>query len=322
MAKGNMLQGMARGKVGDVVFSRLNGQQISRVRNRNPRNPRTNPQLYQRAIMATIMQAYSAGKEIFDHSFEGKAVGAECQRQFMKLNAKQLRSFIANEINNATPLADQTSRVSAPGVVMAVPNKYRISEGSYVQSLFTADDEEVTFSLPTPETDETVAHYASRVGLVAGDLYTLVGFIIPDGSTNPAYETPGISDARGKVYPCLFGWVRFKVKEGLGSVATALATYGQLFDIEIKEGFNSGISASTSISTYISFQHFYTAGGYGSLGMIRSRMDSNVRSTTDMMVDTMFGSHFGIVTEYILNAWKNGKVEVGDSDLILEGGDI
>ena len=43
------------------VFSRLNGQQVSRVRNRNPKNPRTNAQLYQRAIMATVMQAYSAG---------------------------------------------------------------------------------------------------------------------------------------------------------------------------------------------------------------------------------------------------------------------
>ena len=72
MAKGNMLQGMARGKVGDVVFSRLNGQQISRVRNRQPYNPRTNKQLIQRAIMATVMLGYSAGKEIFNHSFQGK----------------------------------------------------------------------------------------------------------------------------------------------------------------------------------------------------------------------------------------------------------
>ena len=74
MAKGNLFQGMGRGKVGDVVFSRLNGEQISRVRNRHPKNPRSNSQLFQRAIMATVMQAYSAGKAIFDHSFEGYAV--------------------------------------------------------------------------------------------------------------------------------------------------------------------------------------------------------------------------------------------------------
>ena len=91
MAKGNLFQGMGRGKVGDVVFSRLNGQQIARVRNRNPKNPRTNAQLYQRAIMATVMQAYSAGIAIFDHSFQGKEVGAQNQRRFMALNAKLLR---------------------------------------------------------------------------------------------------------------------------------------------------------------------------------------------------------------------------------------
>lgn len=71
MAKGNMFLGMARGKVGDVVFYRADGQQLSRVRNRNPRNPRTNAQLFQRAIMATVVQAYAAGKELFDHSFQG-----------------------------------------------------------------------------------------------------------------------------------------------------------------------------------------------------------------------------------------------------------
>ena len=87
MAKGNMLQGMARGKVGDVVFSRLGGEQIARVRNRHPKNPRTNAQLYQRAIMATVMQAYSAGKVIFDHAFQGREIGAGIQRRFMALNA-------------------------------------------------------------------------------------------------------------------------------------------------------------------------------------------------------------------------------------------
>jgi hypothetical protein len=94
MAKGNLFQGMARGAVGDVVFSRLNGQQVSRVRNRQPANPQTNAQLYQRAIMATVMQAYSFGKKIFDHSFEGKKKGSECQNAFLSLNSLKLRSAI------------------------------------------------------------------------------------------------------------------------------------------------------------------------------------------------------------------------------------
>ena len=75
MSKGNLFQGMARGSVGDVTFTRVNGQQVARVRNRKPKNPRTNKQLYQRAIMATVMRAYSAGRAIFDHSFEGVKFG-------------------------------------------------------------------------------------------------------------------------------------------------------------------------------------------------------------------------------------------------------
>ena len=60
---------MGRGKLGDIVLTRIDGQQIARPRNRQPKNPRTNKQLYQRAVMATVMQAYSAGIKIFDHSF-------------------------------------------------------------------------------------------------------------------------------------------------------------------------------------------------------------------------------------------------------------
>jgi hypothetical protein len=31
---------------------------------------------------------------------------------------------------------------------------------------------------------------------------------------------------------------------------------------------------------------------------------------------------FGIASEYILDEWKNATTSVGDSDLILEGGDV
>ena len=121
MAKGNILLGMGRGKLGDIVLTRIDGQQIARPRNRQPKNPRTNKQLYQRAVMATVMQAYSAGIKIFDHSFEGKAVGAACQRYFMKLNAKKLRAQIAADIDGDVAEASQIGHVIAPGVSVPVP---------------------------------------------------------------------------------------------------------------------------------------------------------------------------------------------------------
>ena len=100
MAKGNLFQGMGRGKVGDVVFSRLNGEQISRVRNRHPKKSPvvihscTSAQLWPLSCKRILLV-----KAIFDHSFEGYAVGAQNQRRFLSLNAKMLRQLVATDIN-------------------------------------------------------------------------------------------------------------------------------------------------------------------------------------------------------------------------------
>ena len=47
MSKGNLFLGFGRGKVGVVVFSRLNGEQVTRARNRSPRKPKYPLQLLQ-----------------------------------------------------------------------------------------------------------------------------------------------------------------------------------------------------------------------------------------------------------------------------------
>lgn len=91
MAKGNLFLGQGRGKVGDVVFYRLEGEQVSRSRNRSPKNPRTAIQLAQRVIMNTVSKAYSLFQELADHAFEGLTQGAANQRQFIKDNNDMLR---------------------------------------------------------------------------------------------------------------------------------------------------------------------------------------------------------------------------------------
>ena len=315
-----MLQGMARGKVGDVVFSRLNGQQISRVRNRNPHNPRTNAQLYQRAIMASVMLAYSAGKEIFNHSFQGKAVGSECQRQFMKLNAKNLRAQIADDINSSKSDSSCVGRVVAPGSTNYVPFKMQISEGSYSQNLFAVTVDSYgtpSTKLPTPQENETVADYAERVGLIAGDLYT---FVVAGQNHGTAFQTPGTTEGYAAQQNWAFGWIRLKVKENLDSVETALTTYGQLFDIEKGGVINAaGITENTAVTATLTVMQ-WSEEENASIGIIRSRLDSDLRSTSFM--SEMVGAQVGIVSNYVLQAWKYASVNVGDSDLILEGGDI
>lgn len=328
MAKGNLFQGMGRGKVGDVVFSRLNGEQISRVRNRHPKNPRSNSQIYQRAIMATVMQAYSAGKAIFDHSFEGYAVGAQNQRRFLSLNAKMLRQLVATDINTPLKGDAQKARVVGPGVSTPVAVPLIISRGSYQQNLFSYDEANHSFTMPDPKSNETVKAYAERNNLRAGDIFTIVAFA---EKKDIAYQSNLYDDVLASQNYCTFGWVRMIVKSGLSNVNVVLSSISQLFDFESSGGDFDVTKTSLpnllpddpiSLNSIISTSEGYTQ--TGGIGMIRSRLDQDLRS--DSVIYMNYGSTaenmFGIASEYILDEWRNATTNVGDSDLILEGGDI
>lgn len=335
MAIGNMFQGMARGKVGDVVFAVRDGKQVSRVRNRRPKNPKTNKQMLQRAVMATVLQAYSAGREIFDHSFQGKSVGEKNQRAFLSKNAKLLRSNLAAEIEAGTTPLNCNVAVVAPGSINTVPNEYMISEGTYAQAFFAWDDTNKEFSLPTALTDETVAQYAERNGLVQGDIYTFVIFGIA-GST-PTFtvngvETPTVHYKPENQYPCAFGFLRLQVKD-VSAVTTlaSAATLGIFFDITESKNCNSDIVTFSVSETFsLGIANIAIMPGatdyQGSMGCIRSRVDQDLRSTSFMhstlpSAYVQTNGHYGIVSAYALQAWQQGTEPLGDSDLILEGGD-
>ena len=93
MSKGNMLLGYARGKVGDLVFSRQGGQQVTRARAAQVSNPRTTGQMIQRMIFAAVSFAYSMLRPICDHSFEGVQYGQRSMSKFFSLNLKALRAY-------------------------------------------------------------------------------------------------------------------------------------------------------------------------------------------------------------------------------------
>lgn len=332
-----MFQGMARGKVGDVVFSRNNGEQISRVRNRHPKNPRTNKQMYQRAVMATIMQAYAAGQEIFNHSFQGKAVGAENQRAFLSKNAKLLRGQIAAELEAGTAALNCNAAVVAPGAITPVPNEYMISEGAYPQTLFIQSDETNDYSLPAALENETVAQYASRNGMVTGDIYTFVMFVI--SSYSPTFSVNGVALPAGNKlspasqYPAIFAFVRLQVKD-LSAVSTPVASakYSDLFEVTMTKNavFNAAEFGLSDAVSVVDFTQTTIPGpseeALASIGLVRSRLDQDLRSTSFMRVAANATNRdsagmYGITSPYALLAWQQGTEALGDSDLILEGGD-
>jgi hypothetical protein len=133
MAKDNLFLGTARGSVGDIVFSRLDGQQVARVRNRAPRNPQSPAQMVQRIIMSTVGKAYSLMQEITNHSFEGFEQSQGSQRKFMEVNVSLLRDVCADVL--AYPVEEiiktsQLTNFSFKNDYSPVLNRYMISAGS------------------------------------------------------------------------------------------------------------------------------------------------------------------------------------------------
>lgn len=327
MAKGNLFQGMGRGKVGDVVFSRLNGEQVSRVRNRHPKNPQTNKQLVQRAVMATVMAAYSAGREIFDHSFQGYSVGAGCQRRFLSLNANALRTQLATEWDTAAA-EESLAKVTAPKIQTIIPNQYVVSEGSAIQTLFNYDGESGihSWTLPTPSSDEKVNEYAERVGLQAGDIYTFVFIATSKDDSDVLYKALGIASVDfDKIYRGSFGWVRLIAKNVAANTdtITTQTALSVLFDIEQGgtasfNGNSAKVGATIAIDELKNDIEGVEDNGYA-IGLIKSRRDVDLRSNATLYVANP--AEFGLYWNDLLTAWQAGTTQIGASDLILEGGD-
>jgi hypothetical protein len=316
MAKGNILLGMGRGKLGDIVLTRIDGQQIARPRNRQPKNPRTNKQLYQRAVMATVMQAYSAGIKIFDHSFQGKSVGAGNQRYFMRINAKKLRAQVANDINNAVAVAEQQGRVIAPGVASPVPSLLTVSEGSLTNVLFGGS------TLPTlAAAGEKLNAFCARLGIQAEDLYTFVGFVVPNGASTLFTLLTDSSDY-SKQFATQFVYARYTVKASALTSESVQFGWGDIFELT-DSNFTPIWTGSELIVDNVGqnvpkITTMVAANAKGTYAWIHSRINEDLRSSETMKFD---GVEYGIASEYALAAWKQGSANLGDSDLILEGGD-
>lgn len=184
MAKGNLFLGHARGKVGSLVFSRQNGEQVTRALNTRPKNPKTDPQIVQRAIAGTVMYAYSYLQQICNHSFEGIAYGAKSQQYFTKVNMDLLRQLYAENPTNTNRMM-----FSKKNSKSAVANSYIISKGSIkntpVQPELVKAEGDIfrlaDIKFPGIENEQTVSEYLASIGLEkAKDQMTLI-LIRPTG---------------------------------------------------------------------------------------------------------------------------------------------
>lgn len=118
MAQSKSFFGLRKGSTKSLTFQVLNGKQITKDRVYDVKNPQTLAQMQQRALMATVVNAYSRMKTICDHSFEGIEVGSKTMAEFLKTNLLELK--------NSVPKINLTEYKSG----QFASNKYMVSRGT------------------------------------------------------------------------------------------------------------------------------------------------------------------------------------------------
>lgn len=144
-----------------------------------PSNPKTDAQMVQRVIMATVGSAYSLTKEITDHSFEGMKAGRETMSYFMKQNVLFCREKIASMLAEGL-LYDDIYNFIKVGEKGFVPNQYQLSMGSLPKveaSILTKSLGGVSVQnvgLVQPVKENTYQAVINALGLKRGDQLTFI----------------------------------------------------------------------------------------------------------------------------------------------------
>ena len=334
MGKGNLLQGMGRGKLGDTVFYRQNGSQMFRVRNRIVKNPKSTGQQIQRSLMATVTKAYSQLRVICDHSFENVAYGAASQSYFVKKNLDLLRkAAITYTENNLSGIGKYNMPyIVAPGSVATVtPNKLLISEGTLVQDAFNVvggtSDVNLSFvpNLPGGES-ATIKDHLDKIG---NKMYTLVVV----RANAPILGTG--EDKQGRaLYSTEVLFSRIKrnavalTEEDAVKDVSNVAVIKKYISIEtnIKEddGLYNWFAGQTSfdkneIAACVIASMWNGAKWLRSTESLHVNLNGNFGKLT---TDVKTGSAFGLDFAYGLGLWNNTNISMVTSDKLLNGGKL
>lgn len=330
MGKGNLLQGMGRGKLGDTVFYRAMGSQMFRVRNRVVKNPKSVGQQIQRSLMATVTKAYSQLQIICNHSFENVAYGAASQSYFVKKNLDLLRkAALTYSENNLSGIGEYNMPyIVAPSSAATVcPNRLLISEGSLQQTAFIVADGSKNKSMTVavannPTGSKKLKDYLDDLG---NKMYTLVVV----RALSPIFGTK--TDKQGNV---LFSteviFSRIKRNDVALSEEDAAANYGS-------ENVSKYITVETNMKDNDKLKTWYIgdsafdkndlaccviASSWNGTKWQRSTesLVMNLNSNFNENKTPVVGSAFGLDFAYGLGLWTNTNTSMVTSDKLLNGG--
>lgn len=171
MAKGNLLLGTAGNSVGDVVMYRREGAQVSRVRVRKIKNPKTDAQSLQRAAFSPVAKFYSPLAVVLERSFEGLS------------KMKSYNKFLKTNIDLA-----RTNGWLLPKGTGFFPLPYKLSQGTITRTnAYVNEDGQVQMGVPSAESAfanmGTVSQALINKGYSNGDVVTVIA-VIKDGTND------------------------------------------------------------------------------------------------------------------------------------------
>lgn len=181
MAKSKSFFGLRKGSTKSHTYSTLDGQQITKDRVYDVKNPRTEGQMKQRMLMTTVGAAYKFMKSIADHSFEGKASGMACMREFNSRNLNRFKkaasanghvAFNEYKDGDINPLPFILSAGSLAGF------DFKLNESSQLEISFAPADADFS----------TAEGIYAAMGIKKNDLVTFCTVIGEGGIINNVFE--------------------------------------------------------------------------------------------------------------------------------------
>lgn len=181
MAKSKSFFGLRKGSTKSHTYSVLDGQQVTKDRVYDVKNPRTEGQMKQRMLMTTVGAAYKFMKSIADHSFEGKASGMACMREFNSRNLNRFKkaasanghvAFNEYKDGDINPLPFVLSAGSLAGF------DFKLNATSQLEIAFEQADADFT----------TAEGIYAAMGIKKNDLVTFCSVIGEGGIINNVFE--------------------------------------------------------------------------------------------------------------------------------------
>lgn len=195
-----IMGGGLSGSVGKVTFRKgIKGETIASQKAEKVHNPMTEDQAYQRMCMNTAMKAYSAMKEICNHSFEGVQYGQKSMSAFIQENLYGIKSGFAG-VSQAKNFGFTAKGISGN----VAPRPFLVSKGSLMSPMKVTSWS--SYAIKWSE-------WKKITGMKEGDQLTIVGFI-SGVNLNEYDEDPQI--------PFKFVYRRYKFKNEIADDTSVL----------------------------------------------------------------------------------------------------